>query len=67
MRPKFLIYCNFNKRRNPLRKNINAKAPFDALKKWYKLDLDLFRVNPEKCRNIVNGLRKLRRFGKIAL
>ncbi|MFT5795785.1 MAG: hypothetical protein ACI9W5_000746, partial [Ulvibacter sp.] len=35
-----------------LKKELNVRTPFDALEKWYKLDPDLFRVNPEEFRNM---------------
>jgi transposase-like protein len=49
---KFLIYYNFNRRHGSLKKELNVRTPFDALEKWYKLDPDLFRVNPEEFRNM---------------
>ena len=49
---KFLIYYNFNRRHGSLKKELNVRTPFDALEKWYKLEPDLFRVNPEEFKNM---------------
>jgi transposase-like protein len=49
---KFLIYYNFSRRHGSLKKELNVRTPFDALEKWYKLEPDLFRVNPEKFKNM---------------
>lgn len=49
---KFLIYYNFNRRHGSLKKELNVRTPFDALEKWYDLEPDLFKVNPEEFRNM---------------
>ena len=49
---KFLMYYNFNRSHGSLRKELNVRTPFDALEKWYKLEPDLFRVNPEEFKNM---------------
>ncbi|MFT4718406.1 MAG: hypothetical protein ACI9IL_000737 [Rickettsiales bacterium] len=35
-----------------MKKELDVIAPFDALKKWYKLEPGLFRVNPEEFWNM---------------
>ena len=49
---KFLLYYNFNRRHGSLKRELNVRTPFEALEKWYQLDPDLFKVNPEEFRNM---------------
>jgi hypothetical protein len=35
-----------------LKMGFGIRTPFDALEKWYSLEPDLFRVNPEEFRNM---------------
>jgi transposase-like protein len=49
---KFLLYYNFTRRHGSLKRELNVRTPFDALEKWYDLEPDLFKVNPEEFRNM---------------
>jgi transposase-like protein len=44
----FLSYYNLYRRHGSLRKELNVKTPFEAMKKWYEIEPSLFRVNPNE-------------------
>ena len=48
---KFLIYYNTYKRHGSLRKELNVKTPCDAVKKWFDLESEIFRVLPDEFYN----------------
>ncbi len=43
---KFLIYYNTCRRHGSLRKELNVRTPLDAVKKWFKLEPEIFKVLP---------------------
>lgn len=42
----FLVYYNLYRRHGSLRKELNVKAPFDAIVKWFQLKPEIFFQNP---------------------
>jgi len=53
---KFLKNYNLYRRHGSLRKELNVKTPFDAVKKWYQLKPEIFINNPESFKQIVISL-----------
>ena len=45
---KFLVYYNLYRRHGSLRKELDVKTPFDAIKKWYELKPELFIQKPDE-------------------
>lgn len=48
---KFLIYYNTCRRHGSLKKELSVKTPFDAVKKWFDLEPEIFKVLPDKFYN----------------
>ena len=48
---KFLMYYNLYRRHASLRKELNVKTPFDAIKKWFKINPEIFKENPLQFKN----------------
>ena len=44
---RFLIYYNSCRRHGSLRKELSVKTPFDAVKKWFELEPEIFKVLPD--------------------
>lgn len=49
---KFLVYYNTCRRHGSLRKELSVKTPFDAVKKWFDLEPEIFKVLPNDFYNI---------------
>ena len=43
---KFLVYYNTCRRHGSLRKELSIKTPFDAVKKWFDLEPEIFKILP---------------------
>lgn len=44
----FLAFYNLFRRHGSLRKELNVKAPFDAVEKWFDIKPEIFKLNPDK-------------------
>lgn len=55
----FLINYNLYRRHGSLRKELGVKTPFDALKKWFELSPELFKMIPEDFKNTLLNLRHI--------
>jgi len=60
----FLIHYNTVRLHSTLRKELNVKTPFQAVEKWYELNPETFKINPQEFENILlclnPGLKKER-------
>lgn len=43
---RFVVFYNLYRRYPGLRKELNVKTPFDAIKKWYEIKSEIFNKNP---------------------
>jgi transposase InsO family protein len=48
---RFLSYYNIDRRHGSLRRELNVKTPLDAVKKWYELKPELFKITPHEFKN----------------
>ena len=48
---KFLIYYMLYRRHGGVRKELKVKTPFDAIKKWYELKPEIFKIKPDDFKN----------------
>jgi len=55
---KFLSFYNLNRRHGSLRKELNAKTPFNAIEKWYQLKPEIFKIRPNEFKNIILNLNQ---------
>lgn len=53
----FLINYNLYRRHGSLRKELGVKTPFDAVKKWFDLSPELFKMNPDDFKNTLLNLQ----------
>lgn len=53
---KFLIFYNLYRRHGSLRKELNLKTPFDAIKKWFCLKPEIFKEDPIDFKNKILNL-----------
>ena len=57
---KFLIFYNLSRRNGGLRKELNVKTPLDALKKWYELKPEIFKIKPDDfLKNLLSLQKKI--------
>jgi transposase-like protein len=57
---KFLIFYNISRRHGGLRKELNVKTPLDALKKWYELKPEIFKIKPDDfLKNLLSLQKKI--------
>ncbi len=54
---KFLSYYNIHRRHGSLRRELNVKTPLDAVRKWYELKPEIFRMTPDEFKNNVINLQ----------
>lgn len=45
---KFLIYYNLNKKHGGLRKELKVRTPYEALKRWYEIEPNIFKISPDE-------------------
>jgi len=45
---KFLIYYNINRKHGGLRKELKVKTPFEATKRWFEIEPEIFRISPDE-------------------
>jgi transposase InsO family protein len=50
---KFLIYYNFNRRHGSLRKELKVRTPFDAVKSWFRIKPEIFKILPDEFQDII--------------
>ena len=55
----FLINYNLYRRHGSLRKELGVKTPFDAVKKWFDLSPELFKMNPDDFKNTLLNLQHI--------
>jgi transposase-like protein len=53
---QFLVHYNLYKRHGSLRRELKVKTPFNAIEKWYELDQNVFKENPEEFKNKILNL-----------
>ena len=54
---KFLIYYNLNRKHGGLRKELKVRTPYEALKRWYEIEPDIFKISPDEFYAIaLNGM-----------
>ena len=53
---KFLVFYNRYRRHGSLRKELKVKTPFDAVKKWYELNPEIFKITPNQFENNILNL-----------
>ncbi|MFV0507038.1 MAG: hypothetical protein ACK5L5_10090 [Bacteroidales bacterium] len=44
---QFLIYYNLNRRHDSLRKELDVRTPFQAVQKWFILNLKYLNASPK--------------------
>jgi transposase InsO family protein len=52
----FLINYNLYRRHGSLRKELNVKAPINAIEKWFELEPEIFKENPLRFKNKILNL-----------
>lgn len=50
---KFLIYYNFNRSHGSLRKELKVRTPFEAVKYWFEIKPEIFKILPDVFQDIV--------------
>jgi transposase InsO family protein len=45
---KFLIYYNTNRRHGGLRKELKVRTPQEAVKSWFDMEPDIFKISPDE-------------------
>ena len=50
---KFLVYYNLYRRHGGLRRELNVKAPYNAVEKWHEIKPEIFNQNPLQFKNKV--------------
>ena len=53
----FFVHYNLYRRHGSLRKELNVKAPFNAIEKWYKIKTEIFKQNPDDFKNKILSLK----------
>ena len=53
----FLVHYNLYRRHGSLRRELNVKTPYNAVKKWYELDPKIFKQNPLIFKNKILNLK----------
>lgn len=56
----FLTTYNLHRRHSGLRKELNVKAPINAIEKWFELDPTIFKENPLQFKNKVVLLHQIK-------
>ena len=54
---QFLVHYNLYKRHGSLRRELKVKTPFNAVEKWYELDPQIFKENPEEFKQKILNLK----------
>lgn len=44
----FIVYYNTERRHGSLRKELNVKTPYEAIKRWYEIKNEIFNQKPEE-------------------
>ncbi len=45
---QFLVFYNTNRRHHSLRKELNVKTPLDAVRYWFNIKPEIFKINPDR-------------------
>jgi len=54
---KFLIYHNTNRKHGGLKKELKVKTPCEAVKNWFELEPEIFKISPDEFYAIaLNGM-----------
>jgi len=54
---KFLIYSNTNRKHGGLKKELKVKTPCEAVKSWFDIKPEIFKISPDEFHTIVlNGM-----------
>lgn len=48
---QFLVFYNLNRRHHSLRKELKVKTPLDAVKYWFNIKPEIFKINPDRFLN----------------
>lgn len=50
---KFLIYYNTNRKHGGLKKELKVRTPYEAVKSWFKVEPEIFKISPDEFYAIV--------------
>ena len=54
---KFLIYYNINRKHGGLKKELKVRTPCEAVKSWFEIEPEIFKISPDKFYAIaLNGM-----------
>jgi len=43
-----LIYYNINRSHGELRKELKVRTPYEAVKSWFEIEPEIFKISPDK-------------------
>ena len=57
---RFVVFYNLYRRHGGLRKELNVKTPFDAIKKWFEIKPEIFLQKPLDFKNKILNLTRIK-------